>query len=108
MTEAFIRRPTVSEVEDDFQQAHLDLGLEPGQVLQPIQEGLAALAFLRRSLGRHAKAVQTSARRDDWAETEEGTEAIAQELGMWPARPGEDWAMFRDRIRIALKEQGLA
>ncbi len=108
MTEAFIRRPTVAEVEDDFQQAHLDLGLEPGQALQPNQEGLAALAFLHRSLGRHANAVQTSARYDHWAGTEAGIEAIARELGMWPARPGEDWAMFRDRIRIALKEQGLA
>lgn len=76
--------------------------------LQPIP-----LGYLSTIIKRERKAVLRAAERVQAVEvqqqaTREATpkeldiEAVARSLGMWPSRPGEDWAPFRARVLAAM------
>lgn len=41
-----------------------------------------------------------------WWLTEQDTETMARELGMWPARAGESWDDLRGRMRAKIRDNG--
>jgi hypothetical protein len=76
--------------------------------LQPIP-----LGYLSTIIKRERKAVLRAAERVQAVEVQQqavreatpkelDVEAVARSLGMWPSRPGEDWAPFRARVLAAM------
>ena len=71
--------------------------------LQPVNVGyLGQILRTMRSEARRAAAAPPSLD----VSTEAGLEAMARSLGMWPARPGEDWGPYRQRVLAAARAKG--
>ncbi len=67
-------------------------------------EGALNPAYLAAIVDRMKSEKPTNGKAQAWATDEQACEAKARELGLWPARSGEDWNGLRGRIRAKLSQ----
>lgn len=68
-------------------------------------EGPLNPKYLAAIIERQAAEKPGNGKAAAWATDEQACEAKARELGLWPARSGEDWNGLRSRIRAAITKR---
>lgn len=72
------------------------------------QDGQINPAYIAAILDRIRTEKPSNGKTQAWATDDSATEAKARELGLWPAKPGEDYHALRTRIRASIERQAQA